>query len=114
MGLKRFYEATGEKRVADAIVNAAAYCIDEMWVPETKTFRYTSCPESSVGGTADMRILKGVATAYQFSGEKKFLNVLKAGIATTRSKRVKPHRGVGKSICSPMRGAPQVLVDLKK
>ena len=114
VGLKRFYEATGEKRVADAIVNAAAYCIDEMWVPETKTFRYTSCPESSVGGTADMRILKGVATAYQFSGEKKFLNVLKAGIATTRSKRVKPHRGVGKSICSPMRGAPQVLVDLKK
>ena len=114
VGLKRFYEATGEKRVADAIVRAAGYCIDEMWVPKTKTFHYTSCPESSIGGTADMRILKGVAAAYQFSGEKRFLNVLKAGIGSTRSKRVSAHRGVGKSICSPMRGAPQVLLGLRK
>ena len=114
VGLKRFYEATGEKRVADAIVRAAGYCIDEMWVPKTKTFHYTSCPESSIGGTADIRILKGVAAAYQFSGEKRFLNVLKAGVASTRSKRVSAHRGVGKSICSPMRGAPQVMIDLRK
>ncbi len=113
VGLKRYYEATGEKRVANAIVHAAGYCIDAMWVPEKSAFHYTSCPESSIGGGADMRILKGVATAYRFSRKKRFKEILLAGVQTAMAGRLpRPHRGVGKSICSPMRGAPQVLVDL--
>ena len=62
-----------------------------------------------------MRILKGVATAYQFSRKPRFKEVLVAGVQSSMG-RGGPgaHRGVGKSICSPMRGAPQVLVDLPK
>jgi hypothetical protein len=113
VGLKRYYEATGERRVREAIVRAADYCIDAMWVPERSAFRYTSCPLSSVGGGADMRILKGVATALRFSGKERFREVLAAGAQSAMAGRLpKAHRGVGKSICSPMRGAPQVLVDL--
>jgi len=113
VGLKRYSEATGERRVREAIVRAADYCIDAMWVPERSAFRYTSCPLSSVGGGADMRILKGIATALRFSGKERFREVLAAGAQSAMAGRLpKAHRGVGKSICSPMRGAPQVLVDL--
>ena len=114
VGLKRYYEATGEKRVADAIVQAADFCIDSMWDPEKRSFRYTSCPHSAPGGGADMRILKGVASAWHFSGKERFREVLMAGVETAiANQRPRAHRGVGKSICSPMRGAPQVLVDLE-
>ena len=112
VGLKRYYEATGEKRVAEAIVRAADYVIDAMWVPETNSFHYTSCPESSIGGGADPRILKGVATAYRFSGKERFKQVLLAGIQTAMGRPPGGGRGGGKGIGSPMRGAAQILVDL--
>ena len=114
VGLKRYHEATGDRRVARAIVAAAGYCIDSMWVPEKSAFRYTACPHSSVGGGADMRILKGVAAAYRFSREERFREILLAGVESALAGRhPRAHRGVGKSICSPMRGAPQVLVELE-
>ena len=113
VGLERYYQATGDRRCSRAIVRAADYCIDSMWVPEKSAFRYTSCPLSSVGGGADMRILKGVAAAYRFSGKERFREVLLAGVQSALAGRqVRARRGVGKSICSPMRGAPQVLVGL--
>lgn len=112
VGLKRYHEATGEKRVADAIVAAAEYCINSMWVNKTKSFHYTSCPESSINAGADMRILKGIAYAYGFSKKKRFKDILTAGIKTALGNPPKARRGVGKGISSPMRGAPQVLVNL--
>ena len=115
VGLKRYYEATSDERVADSIVRAAEYCIDSMWVSGRGCFRYTSCPESDPVGSADMRILKGIATAYHFSKKKRFKEVLLAGVQTSMARsRPKAHRGIGKVICSPMRGAPQVLVDLPR
>ena len=113
VGLKRFHEATGDARVTGAIIRAADYCIETMWVPESCSFRYTCCPKSIVDGAADMRILKGVAAAYQFTGEERFKRILLAGVETAiGGTRMRPHRGVGKSICSPMRGALQVIASL--
>ena len=112
VGLKRYHEATGEKRVADSIVHAADFCINSMWVNKTKSFHYTSCPESSINAGADMRILKGIAYAYGFVKKKRFKDILTAGIKTALGRPPKAHRGVGKSISSPMRGATQVLVNL--
>ena len=112
VGLKRYHEATGEKRVADAIVNAADYCINSMWVKKTRSFHYTSCPESSINAGADMRILKGVAYAYGFSKKKHFKDILTAGIKTALGRPPTARRGIGKGISSPMRGASQVLVNL--
>ena len=113
VGLERFYEATGERRVRTAIVNAADYLIDAMWQPETASFHYTTCPESRSGGSADLRILKAVATANRFSPKSKFKRVLDAGVKSAIQPR-KPGsgRGSGKGIGSPMRGAAQLLVDL--
>jgi len=113
VGMKRYYEATGDERVAESIVRAAGYCIDHMWVPETRSFRYTCCPHSGPGGGADMRILKGVAFAWHHSRKKRFREILLQGIETALAGRPsQPRRGLGKSICSPMRGAYQVLGEL--
>jgi hypothetical protein len=114
-GLRRFYEATGERRVRDAIVRAATFCVDDMWVPENRAFRYTSCPESSVGRSADMAMLKGIAFAYSVSRDEHLKAVLFEGVQSSMGERdTRVHRGVGKSIGMPMRGACQVLVDLPK
>ena len=114
VGLKRFHEVTGDDKVADSIVRAADYCIDKMWLPEKATFRYTCCPHSNVPPDADMRMLKGVAAAYQFTGEQRFKRVLEAGIPTAIQHSPTVHRGVGKTISSLMRGAPQVISDMPK
>ena len=121
VGLKRYYEATGERRVKDAIVAAADYVIDATWVPETGGFRYTSCPHSGSGRGGGSHIgsaiLKGVAAAYQFSGKERFRDLLltcaRSAAQATRAGRVpKASRGGGKGISSPMRSAPQVIVGL--
>lgn len=60
-----------------------------------------------------MRILKGVASAYQFTGEQRFHDVLLASIRTAvEGTMPQPHRGIGKGICSSMRGALQVIAAL--
>ena len=112
VGLKRFHEVTGDGKVADSIVRAADYCIDQMWIPEKGSFRYTCCPHSSIWAGADMSMLKGVAAAYEFTGEERFKRVLEAGIQTALGRAPQEHRGVGKTISMPMRGAPQVIANL--
>jgi hypothetical protein len=112
VGLKRYHEVTEDSRVADAIVAASDYCIQRMWVPEASAFHYTCCPESRVSAAADLRILKAVAAAYEFTGEDRFKEVLLAGIETAIGHPPRAGRGIGKGICSPMRGAPQVVAVL--
>ena len=112
-GLERYYQATGDRRVRGAIVRAADFLINSMWEPGESAFHYTSCPASHVVSGADMRILRGVAMAYRFTGEARFKEVLIAGIhSALTARRPRAGRGVGKGIGSPMRGTPQVLMDL--
>ena len=113
-GLKRFYDATGDRRVAEAIVRAGDYLIDSMWVPEKSAFRYTSCPNSSVSNTGGMRAI-GVSTAYHFVKKKRFEKVLRAITQTAIAEsRPTARRGIGKGICSPMWGTLQIIADLPK
>ena len=109
-GLQRYYEAAEDSRIPAALVGAAEYCIDTMWEPAFKAFRYTSCPRSDVVVGADMRILKGIAFALGHSGRRRFEQVLKEGLESALGGSApRAGRGVGKAICSRMRGAPQVL-----
>ena len=59
-------------------------------------------------------MLKGLAAAYEFTGKARFRCVLEAGTQTAIGRPPKEHRGVGKSISSPMRGAPQVIASLPR
>jgi hypothetical protein len=112
VGLSQYAEATGDERVAKAIVAAAEYCIKEMWAPEAKAFHYTSCPKSSIFGRADMRILHGVAWANRYQSKPLFRRILSEGITTAAGGGLRQHRGIGKSISMPMQNAPDVLAGL--
>ena len=112
-GLQRFHEVTGDRRVAEAIVAAADFCVDRMWDATAAAFRYTCCPHSSLGGGADMRILKGVAFAYRFTHRQHLRDVLEAGFdSAVTGGGPGSGRGAGKGISARMRGAAQVLAVL--
>ena len=46
--LKYYYLATDDPEVADRIVKIANFCVDTMWEPAARSFRYTSCPNTSL------------------------------------------------------------------
>ncbi len=113
VGLKRYHEATGERRVANSIVRAADYLVNTMWVAKEKAFRRTSCPESGIG--FDIRLLKGIAIAYAVCGAERFKKVLLADIRNDAGGGTpQASRGFGKGISGRMRSFPAVLAYLPK
>jgi len=58
-GLENYYDATGDRRVIDAMVGAADQIVDEMWSPEAGSFAGTSCPAGRQAGSG---LPLGVAT----------------------------------------------------
>lgn len=43
-GLEEYYREVPDPRVAAAVLGGAKQCVEELWVPESDGFRYTSCP----------------------------------------------------------------------
>jgi PcRGLX-like N-terminal RIFT barrel domain/PcRGLX-like protein central beta sandwich domain len=43
-GLEEYYREVQDPRVAAAVLGGAKQCVEELWVPESDGFRYTSCP----------------------------------------------------------------------
>jgi hypothetical protein len=78
-GMRHYYEATRDERVADSIVKGAHFLIDDMWVPEARGFRYTSCPKSQVGAWSNFLLFDGIVFAHRRTGEEKLRQVLVAG-----------------------------------
>jgi len=62
-GLKYYHQVTGDPRVADSIVKAAHFVIDDMWVPDKHGFRYTSCPNTSPSPGLNSLTIEGIAYA---------------------------------------------------
>ncbi len=78
-GMTRYYEATGDARVAASVVRGARYLVREAWVPELRGFRYSNCPRALPTRGLDplnFLILAGVALAHQQTGEPQFRQVL--------------------------------------
>jgi hypothetical protein len=78
-GLRHYYEATGDERVADSIVKGAHFLIKDMWVPEARGFRYTSCPKSQMGAWSNFLLFDGIVFAHKRTGEASLRDVLVAG-----------------------------------
>jgi len=137
-GLKRFHLATGDRRVADAIVAAGGFLIRDMWVPELSCFRYTSCPRSAPSPEQNMQLLEGICYAHRLSRDEGIRNValiatrsvlgqiplkfsheigirilLRAAMQTLLGQPlVEPPRGFVKEISAWMRSAPHILYDV--
>jgi hypothetical protein len=78
-GLRHYYEATGDTRVADAIVKGAHFLVNDMWVPEVRGFRYTSCPKSSSGSWSNFLLFDGIVFAHRRTGDARLADVLLIG-----------------------------------
>ena len=77
--LRHYYESTGDNRVADAIVKGAHFLVSDMWVPEVKGFRYTSCPKSSSGSWSNFLLFDGIVFAHIRTGDTRLRDVLLIG-----------------------------------
>ncbi|MFQ6133829.1 MAG: hypothetical protein ACE5R4_17440, partial [Armatimonadota bacterium] len=69
-GMKRYHQITGDQRIPESMRRAARFLIEDMWVPEVKGFRYTSCPQSSAGVWSNFMIFDGAMYAANLTGDE--------------------------------------------
>ena len=107
-GLKYYHDVTGDPRVKECIIRGAHYLLDECWSGQTQGFRYTSCPKTTYGRGANPLMIEGIARAYRWTKDKRFLPVVKEGMAIAAK-----GSGYGKGFSFFYRCAPRVLADLE-
>jgi hypothetical protein len=88
-GLRHYYEATADERVADSIVKGARFLVDDMWMPEARGFRYTSCPKSSMGAWSNFLLFDGIVFAQRRTGDARLRQVLISGAPAALDNMVK-------------------------
>jgi hypothetical protein len=88
-GLRHYYEATADERVAASIVKGARFLVDDMWVPEARGFRYTSCPKSSMGAWSNFLLFDGIVFAQRRTGDARLRQVLISGTPASLDNMVK-------------------------
>ena len=104
-GLRYYYEATGDERVARSIERGAHYLIDDMWVPEVAGFRYTSCPRTNAGAWSNFLLFDGIVFAHRRTGDAKLGEVLRRGAPAA----IKTMDGWGKGFTQYTRVAPHFV-----
>jgi hypothetical protein len=113
-GLREYYEITGDPRVKASMERAAEFLVDDMWVPDEKGFRYTSCPASAVGSWSNLSIFEGLGFVARSTKDselrEKLAGVIKAGTGPGFAD-VKTAQ-MGKEISFYLRAMPRVLESL--
>ena len=116
-GLKLYHQATGDPRVADAIVRGAEFLIDDMWEDDANGFLYTSCPHSQLSTDNFHRGIDGIAYAWRIIRSPRFEPVLRRATQEaidTESFGKAGDEGspLGKAISAGLRSSPYVLYDV--
>ena len=116
-GLKRYHHLTGDPAVAEAIIGGARWLINETFDHDSGYFRYTSCPNRSLGGTFQCTqwALEALAAAWELSGDREIGAYLKRGLPVIGQYPARlSHLGVGKAMSQQMRYVPTILASLAK
>jgi len=72
-----YHRETGDPEVADAIVGAVDFTIREMYLPDRRIFRYTSCAQMKTTSPRTAAMLaESIAYAYRLSGNPAHREVL--------------------------------------
>lgn len=109
-GLKWYHLETGDPRVAATIQRGAHFLLDDMWVPETGGFRYTSCPASSQGAWSNFLLFDGIGYAYRLSQQQGQPDLALARcLADGTGPAIAAMNGMGKSFSQFIRVAPHFL-----
>ncbi|MDE2950221.1 MAG: hypothetical protein OXT68_05575 [Chloroflexota bacterium] len=115
-GLKRYYFLTADPRVGEAIIGGARWLIRETFDHESGHFRYTSCPNRTLGGNfrCTQWVLEGLAAAWELSGDADIALRVKKGLpAIGLFPEWISHLGMGKAMSQQMRYVPTILATLK-
>jgi hypothetical protein len=107
-GMKYYAEATGDQRAKDSIVKAAHFMINDMWIPDAKAFRYTSCPNTNPAPGLNLLICEGIAYAWRQTHDPQLRHVTLEAI----EKMVAGMDGRGKNISMELRSTPRQLFDV--
>ncbi len=99
-GMKMYYDATGDARVADDIVGIAKFIADTMWVEDRCAFRYTSCPQTRASHGSAWIMMEGLAFAAARSGDAKLQRVCRDGLAAAWGGLGSGGKSSGYRICS--------------
>ena len=116
-GLKRYHHLTSDPAVAEAIIGGARWLISETFDHDSGHFRYTSCPNRSLGGTFQCTqwALEALAAAWELSGDPEIGAYLKRGLPVIGQYPARlSHLGVGKAMSQQMRYVPTILASLAK
>jgi len=104
-GLKHYYEATGDERIADSIVRAARFLINDMWVADAQAFRYTSCPRTRPTPGLNFLLFDGLVFAHRRTQDPNIARVLIEGTPSA----LKAMGGWGKEFTQYTRVAPDFI-----
>jgi hypothetical protein len=104
-GLRHFHQETGDPAVAEAIQRGARYLVADMWIPEVRGFRYTSCPKSSSGPWSNLLLFDSISYAYRLSPDPVLARVMMEGTDSG----IGAISGFGKSFSQRIRVAPHCL-----
>ena len=116
-GLRRYHQLTGADAVAEAIVVGARWLIRHTFDEASGHFRYTSCPNRTLGGTFQCTqwVTESLAAAWEISGDAEFGKYLRAGLHTIGMFPAGlDHLGMGKALSQQMRYVPSIIAALKK
>ena len=80
-GLKMYYDATGDERVADDIVGIARFICDTMWDEDRYGFRYTSCPRTQASRGSVWIMMEGLAFGAARTGDGRLKRICRESFA---------------------------------
>jgi len=105
-GIKYYHAYTAEPEAKQCLIDGAFYFLDEVYSEEKAGIRYTSCPKMPFSEGAAPLLMEGIARAYLWTGDKRFLHPLTAALPLSERPS---HYGSG----YPHRCTPRVLADLQ-
>jgi len=106
-GLTYYHDVTHEPAVKECIIRGAQFLVDDMYSTETHGFKYTSCPNMRYGSGTSPLMVEGIARAYRWTEDERFLDPLTHGLALGAG-----GSSYGKGFSMYYRCAPRLLADL--
>jgi len=107
-GMKMYYDATGDDRVADDIAKIARFIVAATWVPERLCFRYTPCPNTGASVGSAWIKLEGLAFGARRTGDKELANVCRSALAAAWKALPSSGKSAGYVLCSSAQALEEV------